>query len=52
MKRYTLYVFPSFHGSPRHFRFKWQARIAAALSVGMLCELQDNKTGKYYPYWA
>lgn len=53
MKRYTLYRFPSFNGSPRHFRFKFFAWLAA--KFGPPCfvyELDDNKTGRYVAYWA
>lgn len=49
-KRYTLYTFPSFEGSPRHFRFKIMAWLFAQVST-RVCELEDNKTGEYYPYW-
>lgn len=52
MKRYTLYSFPSYHGTPKSFRFKFVAALYALLfRAGMLSELKDNKTGEYKAYW-
>ena len=51
-KRYRLYRFPSLGGSPKDFRFKITARLCAFFSPGVVGELRDNKTGKYYAYWA
>lgn len=50
-KRYTLYTFPSSGGSPRQFRFRLTAWVAAKLSAGV-CELKDNLTGEYFAFWA
>jgi hypothetical protein len=51
-KRYTLYTFPSLHGSPRNFRFKFAAWLAACFApFGTVCELRDNQTGEYLAYW-
>jgi hypothetical protein len=49
--RYTLYTFPSLGGSPREFRFKFTAWLAAKFTAG-ICELRDNHTGVYTAYWA
>lgn len=51
MKRYTLLSFPSWGGSPRGYRTKFFAWLAAKRLPGFVHELRDNKTGRYYAYW-
>jgi hypothetical protein len=51
MKRYMLYTFPSFLGTPKQFRFKIVAALYAILFRNGVHELKDNKTGEYKAYW-
>lgn len=50
MKRYVIYKFPSYLGTPREFSFKWMAYLYSVfvfLFSGRVCELEDRKTGEY-----
>lgn len=49
--KYTVYKFPEIFGAPRHFRFLLTAWLYAKTKVGFVCELRNNQTGEYIPYW-
>lgn len=56
IKRYTVYKYPSFHGSPKHFNSHLMAWTYGILTSLLLfgcvsMELQDNLTGKYIVNW-
>lgn len=51
--KYTVYKFPSLHGTPRHFRF-YMAALFYGLrmsSRGCTIALRNNATGEYRAYW-
>ncbi len=50
--RYTVYKFPSKHGTPRDFRWYWQALFYALFgSSEVVYELKDRKKDTYKSYW-
>lgn len=51
IKKYTVYKFPTLNGSPKHFRTLLFAFFYAICQVGVTCELENHKTGKYNAYW-
>ena len=55
MLRWTVFRFPSQHGTPKSFRWRWMAWLHAQWVTykhpELMCELQDKKTGAYRAYW-
>ncbi len=51
--RYTVYKFPSLHGTPHHFRTSLGALLYGFVCSfqGYVAELEDLKTETYKAYW-